>query len=114
MTERPGVLRGHGAAEGTVLREHSSSSTACYSSVCWEGPALAQGSLSVHPAITTQLLAAFPTDSAEGIEGTALRFPMLKCPFGRKSSHFTAVQHCLNRALWQTVAPFSFLITILV
>lgn len=71
-------------------------------------------SFSVHPAITTQLLAAFPTDSAEGIEGTAVRFLKLKCPFGKKSSHFTAVQHCLNRALWQTVEPFSFPITILV
>lgn len=84
--------------------------------VLWHfrGPALPQGSFSVHPAIATQLLAAFPTDSAEGIEGTVVRFLMLKCPFGTKSSHFTAVQHCLNRALWQTVAPFSFLTTILV
>lgn len=83
-------------------------------SVCCDGPAPPQGSFSVPPAIATQLLAAFPTDSAEGIEGTAVRFLVLKCPFGRKPSHSTAVQHCLSRTLGQTVAPFSFLIGILV
>lgn len=85
-------------------------------SVLWHfcGPALPQGSFSVRSAIATQLLAAFPTDSAEGIEGTVVTFLRLKCPFGTNSSHFTAVQHCLNRALWQTAAPFSFLTTILV
>lgn len=83
-------VSGHWGGDNPVRSTAAPAQALLQTSVPCDGPALPQGSFSVHPAITTQLLAAFPTDSAEGIEGTAVRFLTLKCPFGKKIVPF----HC--------------------